>query len=122
MPSLSPMNTRHLGLVALLALPLASIGSAATVVDTSTLPSERFNIRLGGFFVQDIDSQLRIDAKTPSGVQRGTDIDLGKNLNIEDSVQVFRVDFSAYLAKRHRLDFSWFNMNLEGRTVLLEDV
>ncbi len=102
-----------------------SIGVAATVVEPSILPSERYDIRLGGFWVQDINSQLRVDSKgTLSGgaVTRGTTIDLGKNLNIENSVQVFRADFSAYLAPRHRLDFSWFNMRLTGKTTLLEDV
>lgn len=115
------MNTKHLASVTLLALSLTSMGSAATVVEPTMLPSERYDIRLGGFFVQDIDSQLRVDAKN-TATPHGTTIDLGDNLNIDNSVEVFRADFTAYIAKRHRLDFSWFNMKVSGRTTLLDDI
>jgi hypothetical protein len=115
------MNTKHLVALTSLTLSLASIGSAAAVVEESLLPQERYTIRLGAFFVQDIDTTMRVDGKLTAS-PHGTEINLGDRLNVDNSVQVFRGDFSAYLAKRHRLDFTWFNMRLSGRATLGEKI
>lgn len=81
-------------------------------------PWEKWSLSLGGF-AADLSTDLRIG--TP-GV--GAEIDLDEALGMESSQAVFRVD-GAYRfgsSRRHRVDFTWFDLSRDATKTLTRDI
>ena len=81
-------------------------------------PWEKWNLSLGGF-AANLSNDVRIG--TP-GV--GAEIDLEEALGLESSETVFRVD-GAYRfgsSRKHRMDFTWFDLSREATRTLTDDI
>ena len=81
-------------------------------------PWETFNLSLGVFF-------SAIDSNIGLGVNNiGLDIDLDKALGLDTSITAFRTDaFWRFTDnKRHRFNFSWFNIKRDATKVLEKDI
>jgi len=77
----------------------------------ATPSSERFSIGIGAF-ITDRDTNTRLDS---SGTTNdGTDIDLENDLGLESSSTFFRADGYYRLNRRHRLDFSIYDLSRDG--------
>src|SRR5688572_1404954 len=117
------MINRRFALTLLAVVGFGTQVTAEPVTEPVTLPTERYNLRASGFFVQDIDTTIRVDGRFNAGGQEwdlGTTIDLADHLNVETSVEVFRAEAMWAFGERHRLDFAWFNMEERGRVNLAE--
>jgi len=79
---------------------------------------DRFSLSLGVFFT-DRNSTTRVDAS--SGTP-GTNVDLERDLGLDTSDSVFRVDGYYRFARKHRLDFSTFDLSRKATIVLQRDV
>lgn len=82
-------------------LVLLASPTAAQSVD-----GDRFSLSLG-VFVTDRDTDARFDSDTDSG----TPINLEKDLGLDSSDTVFRVDGYLRFSERHRADFSVFDLS-----------
>ncbi|HKQ24849.1 MAG TPA: hypothetical protein VJT81_10450 [Burkholderiales bacterium] len=81
-------------------------------------PWEKWNLSLGGFAAT-LGTDVRIGSP---GV--GAEIDLEETLGLESSQTVFRID-AAYRfgsSRRHRLDFTWFDLSREATRTLGRDI
>lgn len=81
-------------------------------------PWEKWSLGLGGF-ASTLGSDVRIGKP---GV--GAEIDLDEALGMESSDTVFRID-AAYRfgsSRRHRLDFTWFDLSREATKTLTQDI
>ena len=81
-------------------------------------PWEKWSLGLGGF-AADLSNDVRIG--TP-GV--GAEIDVEEALGLESSETVVRVD-AAYRfgsSRRHRIDFTWFDLSREATRTLTDDI
>ncbi len=86
--------------------------------EESGSPWEKWSLSLGGFAAS-LSNDVRIG--TP-GV--GAEIDLEEALGLESSDTVFRVD-AAYRfgsSRRHRMDFTWFDLSREATRTLTQDI
>jgi hypothetical protein len=81
--------------------------------------TDRFAIKVGTFALRESDLTARIDSSR--GVL-GTVIDFEDNLNVESTTDVARLDGYYRFNPRHRIVFSYFKIEREGTTTLLEDV
>ena len=88
-------------LAAIAGLLLWASGAAAQPVD-----DDRFSISLG-LFITDRKTQTRLDGI----LGRGTDVNLERDLGLEGSQRVFRVDGYYRFNERHRVDFSVFDLS-----------
>jgi hypothetical protein len=68
---------------------------------------ERGGLSLG-LFVTDRDTETRIDASSDSP---GSDVDLEKDLGLDSSDSVFRIDGYFKFNDKHRIDASWFDLS-----------
>jgi hypothetical protein len=82
--------------------------------EKSDVPWERFNLNLG-VFLGAVDSSLGI-----GGNNIGIDVDLEDALGLDTSISAFRIDALWRFTdnRRHRLDFSWFDLNRDATKVL----
>jgi len=88
------------------------------VAEESGGPWEKWSLSLGGF-ASTLGADVRIG--TP-GV--GADIDLDEALGMESSDTVFRID-AAYRfgsSRKHRWDFTWFDLSREATKTLTQDI
>jgi hypothetical protein len=99
-----------------------SLGSVHAADEASPfLHSERFLFRTGAFIATDIDTRIRLDGHLGAGSSEwdiGTDIDFPHTLKIDRRAQMFRAELAMNVKDRHRLDFAWFNLKVDGRTTL----
>jgi hypothetical protein len=119
------MATRQTEWEEIMARMLKPIWLAALVVfmqpafaEESGGPWEKWSLSLGGF-ASTLGSDVRIG--TP-GV--GAEIDLDEVLGMESSNTVFRAD-AAYRfgsSRRHRLDFTWFDLSREATKTLAQEI
>jgi hypothetical protein len=72
-------------------------------------------IRLGGFFVRNFDTIIRVDSKQGPV---GSFIKLDDNLGVEDDLNVLRLDGYYRFGFKHRVDFSWYRTNRSGTKIL----
>jgi hypothetical protein len=80
---------------------------------------DRLNIRLGAFLLSSIKTTISLDA---DGEQVGDDLDFSKDLGGKKSLNVFRADAEWRFARNHRVNFSYFDINLETKHVLERDI
>ncbi len=80
---------------------------------------ERFSISLG-VFVTDRDTDTRLDATGTTDT--GTDINFEKDLALDSSDTVFRLDGYFRFAEKHRIDFSVFDLSRDASTPINRDI
>jgi hypothetical protein len=110
----------------LLALPALAEPAAA---DQQTEPREEEKIRdlgerggtirLGGFFVANIDTIVGV---SPADVPIGARFSVSRDLGMENSVTVPRMMFAYRFSRRHRLDAGWYRIARSGRQDLQRDI
>lgn len=104
--------TGWLGMIALAVL------MQPAMAERSDGPWEKSSISLGGFA-----ASLSTDARI-GGPGVGVEIDLEEALGLKSSETVFRVD-AAYRfgsSRRHRLDFTWFDLSRDATRDLTRDI
>jgi hypothetical protein len=106
---------------AFLALTLLPVSSqAASGVSVSTTPdADKFDIRLGGFALQDIKTSMRLDG---SNGQIGDNVDFEKTLGGDDNLTVFRVDADWRFAPKHRVQFAYFDIDMSASKTLSANI
>lgn len=82
-------------------------------------PREKFQLRVGGFHQDNIDTTLRVDN---TDINLGTIIELEDILDVESDLSVFRLDGFYRFNARHRIDWTWYDSKREGSAILLEDL
>ena len=78
---------------------------------------ERFSVSLGAF-ITDRDTDTRLDATATTG----TDINFEKDLALDTSDTVFRLDGYFRFAEKHRIDFSVFDLSRDASTPITRDI
>ena len=81
--------------------------------------ANRFNLNLGAQIVADFDSEARVDSPT---LGRGTQINFEHTLGLEDSGTFFRLDGQYRFAKRHRINFSFFDIARDASAVIGQQI
>jgi hypothetical protein len=81
--------------------------------------TERFSLKLGTFSVNESNVTVRIDSSR--GIL-GTVIDFEDTLDVQTATDVGRLDGYYRFNPRHRIDFSYFKIERDGTTTLLEDL
>jgi len=102
-------------LVVLLAF-LASCPVAATAAEGAS--EERASVSLG-LFITDRETNTRIDAESGDP---GSDVDLEKDLGLDSSDAVFRLDGYFKFNDRHRIDVSWFDLSRSSSKQIDRDI
>jgi hypothetical protein len=74
---------------------------------------DRFNLAVGAYFVTNTNAQIRLDRVT-GPIAIGTSIDWERDLGGDTSLTVPRVDGYYRFAPKHRVDFSWYNVDRRG--------
>ena len=100
------------GLAAVAGLMLWASGAAAQPVD-----DDRFSISLG-LFITDRKTQTRLDGI----LGRGTDVNLERDLGLDGSQRVFRVDGYYRFSERHRIDVSIFDLSRDSARQISRDI
>ena len=83
------------------------------------MTSDRFSLKLGTFSVRDANTIVRIDSS--QGVL-GTVLDFEETLDVDSTTDVARLDGYYRFNPRHRIDFSYFNIERDGSAILLQNV
>lgn len=99
--------------IAILAMPMQP-----TFADDSGGPWEKWSLSLGGF-AANLSNDVRVG--TPG---TGVQIDIEEALGMESSDTVFRVDGSYRFgsSRRHRIDFTWFDLSREASKTLATEI
>ena len=79
---------------------------------------DRFSISLGAF-ITDRDTEVRLDSV---GLGTGTDIDFEGDLGLESSQSVARLDGYYRFNKKHRVNFSVFDLSRDSSATLMGDI
>lgn len=79
--------------------------------------TERFSIGLGGF-IADQNTDTRLD----TSLGNGTDIDLENDLSLDSSGTFFRADGYYRFNRKHRLDFSVYDLSRDGNTQINKQI
>jgi len=110
-----PVRTGYVTLLmTLVALMLLEIPAAEAQADDDT----KFSLSIG-VFVTDRNSKTRVDG---SAGMDGTEVDLEGDLGLNRSDSVFRVDGYYRFNKKHRLDFSVFDLSRSATKVIEKDI
>ncbi len=80
---------------------------------------KRFGLSLGAQVLAQVNTTLRVDSPT-LGI--GTEIDLEKDFDVDESVFMGRIDATWHFTRRQELDFSVFNLAREGTRVIDRDI
>jgi hypothetical protein len=75
-------------------------------------------VTLGGYRTPNFSSKLRID---PQSIGIGTVIDLEDRLALDRDITVFRIDGYYRFNRAHRFEWTYYEQNRDGTTVLLDD-
>jgi hypothetical protein len=97
---------------------LIAVASFSPVHADSERPWKRLSVSLGGFFT-DIDTKVRQDSKTTG---TGTEINVEDELGVDSSTTVFRADAFWRFFRRHRFDFSYYDLQRDARAALDSDI
>ena len=97
---------------------LMTVVSLRPVYADTERPWKRLSVSLGGFFT-DIDSNVRQDSKTTG---TGTEINVEDELGVDSSTTVFRADAFWRFFRRHRFDFSYYDLSRDARAELDIDI
>jgi hypothetical protein len=117
------MTIRNIGCRLVLVLAICLLASRGWGKETNHWLDEdkaKFSI---GSFITDYDSEFRL---TSSRFGRGTTISFEDDLGLEESNTVIRLDGHYRFAARHRVEFSYFDLSRDGKTIstrplLIED-
>ena len=110
-----PVGTGYVSLfMPLVALMFLDIPTAMAQADDDT----KFSISIG-VFLTDRNSKTRVDGT--AGMD-GTEVDLEGDLGLNRSDSVFRIDGYYRFNKKHRLDFSVFDLSRTASTVIQKDI
>ncbi len=101
-----------------LALAATAVLNPFTAAVAEPADDERYSLSLG-LFVTDRNSNTRVDASAGSS---GTVVDLENDLGLDTSDSVFRVDGYIRFAKKHRFDFSVFDLSRTSSTLIQRDI
>jgi hypothetical protein len=119
------MNTKRkspAGLRLSISTMLVSL-SAVMLLQTPTAMAQsddytKFGLSLG-VFVTNRNSKTRLDG---AAGMRGTEVDLEDNLGLDNSDTVFRIDGYYRFKKKHRLDFSVFDLSRSASILIQRDI
>lgn len=105
-------------------VPARAIEPVTTTEPASSFPVEAFpdrnaSFRLGAFLVTNINTTVSLTTANGAG---GTLIDFGDTLGGETSVNVFRIDADWYVSGPHRVQGSWYDINLTGHRVIDREI
>ena len=79
--------------------------------------TERFSIGLGAFI-----TEQSTDTRLNGGVNDGSDIDFEKDLGLKSSGTFFRADGYYRFNRKHRLDFSIYDLSRDGSAQINRDI
>lgn len=79
---------------------------------------DRFSFSLGAF-ITDRDTSARLDSTLPG---TGTDIDFEKDLGLESSDSVARLDGYYRFNRKHRVTFSFFDLSRDSTATIQENI
>lgn len=79
---------------------------------------DRFRVELGVFITQ-FNTDLQVNSK---GFGLGTKLNLEDDLGLSSSSRVFRTDGYFRIAKRHRIEFAFFDFNRNASALLKRDI
>lgn len=83
---------------------------------------DKFKLSLGAFFVQRTSSTLRLDTTVGNAVNIGTSLDWDRDLSGDTRVNVPRIDGYYRFTPKSRVDFTWFDISLNGGILLAKDI
>jgi hypothetical protein len=72
---------------------------------------KRFGLSVGGAFIVDIDTTVRVDSAT---LGRGTEFELEDIVGLDRSLETFRGDSFFRFNRRHRIDASYFKVERDN--------
>jgi hypothetical protein len=104
--------------IAACAAAVLLIGAAPVWAEEEQL-SDRFMLRLGGYYVKNADTILRLDA---NNLPVGTYIDFHDTLGGDTTSTVFRADGLFRFNDKHALELSWYNLKFTGVRQLSKDI
>ncbi len=106
--------------LAILLITSVPVVLAAESTESKETPWERFSLSLGGF-ITTLDSTVVLGAKE---LGTGLEINVEDALNLDSSLTVFRGDAFVRLgsSKRHRLDFSYYDLRRSATRTLTKDL
>lgn len=100
-----------------LVLTMLALTLSAPAATAQSLEGDRFSISLG-LFITDRDTETRLDGT----IDTGTPTDLEKDLGLDASDNVFRVDGYYRFNERHRVDFSVFDLSRSSSKQIERDI
>jgi len=109
------MKINKIILTACLIFLVSSMEITSVHAAAMSFKEDKAMIRLGGFFVRNYDTVVRVDSKKGPV---GTFIKLDDTLGVEDALDVLRIDGYYRFGFKHRVDFSWFRTNRSGTKIL----
>jgi hypothetical protein len=98
----------------LITVSLAWIGTAAAA---DSLDGDRFSLSLG-VFITDRNTDAELDGSNDDG----TKINFERDLGIDSSDTVFRVDGYYRFSEHHRFDFSVFDLSRSASKQIVKDI
>ena len=98
-------------------LLVAGLSYLAAPAAADSLDDDRFSLSLG-VFITDRNTKARFD----SSLGDGTDIDFEKDLGLNSSDSVFRVDGYVRFSERHRADFSVFDLSRKNSKQIEKEI
>lgn len=101
----------------ILILTAAAFGFSATAAVADSHDDHRFSLSLG-VFITDRDTEAQLDGSTGPG----TPTDFERDLGVDASDSVFRVDGYFKFSERHRLDFSVFDLSRSASKQIERDI
>ena len=100
-----------------LILIAAILGLTATAALADTHNDHRFSLSLGAF-ITDRDTEAALDGTLTDG----TPTDFEKDLGLDSSDTVFRIDGYFKINERHRIDFSVFDLSRDASRQITRDI
>jgi len=110
-----PVGTAYISLlISIVALMFLEMPTAEAQADDDT----KFSLSIG-VFLTDRNNTTRVDGT--AGMD-GSVVDLEADLGLDGSDSVFRIDGYYRFNKKHRLDFSVFDLSRTASTVIQKDI
>lgn len=91
---------------------------APAALSAGQASNDRFSVSLGAF-ITDRDTDTRLDSET---LGAGTDIDFEEDLGLDSSGTVARLDGYYRFNRRHRFDFSVFDLSRDASVTIDEQI
>jgi len=119
-------NLRAIRTVAALAVVIQAVAfgiapARAANVGYDSSDTDRFNLAVGGYIVTHTNGQIRLD-QSVGPLNVGTSIDWGRDLGGETTALAPRMDGFYRFTPKHRVDFSWYNLDRDGTVITTRDL